>query len=113
MVSLSTAPTGSKRKLDFTYDYFGRRTQKIVSTNNGSSYVAQSTNRFVYDAWNVLAILDGGNNLLYSFRWGTDLSGTPQGAGGVGGLISMTVQSGSSAGTYFYACDANGNVAGL
>ena len=72
----------------------GRRIQKIVSTNSGSAWVVSYTNRFVYDGWNVVAILDGANNLLYTFTWGTDLSGTMQGAGGVGGLISMTVCSG-------------------
>ncbi len=38
MTSLSGAPTGSQLKLDFTYDYEGRRIQKIVSTWNGSQY---------------------------------------------------------------------------
>src|ERR1043166_1564664 len=113
MVSVTNAPTSSKRKLDFTYDYLGRRVQKIVSTNNGSSYVGQYTNRFVYDGWNVVAILDPGNGLLYSFRWGTDASGTMQDAGGVGGLISMTVHSGSLAGVYFYCYDGNHNVVAL
>jgi RHS repeat-associated protein len=70
------------------------------------------TNRFVYDGWNVVAILDGANKLLYSFMWGTDLSGSMQGAGGVGGAISMTVY-GTNAGTYFYCYDANGNVVAL
>src|SRR5208283_930270 len=60
-----------------------------------------------------VAILDGGNNLLYSFDWGLDLSGSLQGAGGVGGLISMTVPSGANAGTYFYCYDGNGNVVAL
>jgi RHS repeat-associated protein len=113
MVSLSSAPVGSKRKLDFTYDCFGRRSQKVISTNNGSSYVGQYTNKLIYDGWNVVAILDGGNNLLYSFRWGIDASGTSRGAGGVGGLISMTVHSGSLAGVYFYCLDGNHNVVGL
>ena len=45
--SLGGAPMASKFKLDFTYDYQGRRIQKLVSTNNGS-YVASYTNRFVY-----------------------------------------------------------------
>ena len=113
LTSLSSAPTASKYKLDFVNDYMGRRIQKIVSTNNGSSYVGSYTNKFVYDGWNVAAILDGGDNLLYSFTWGTDLSGSMQGAGGVGGLISMTVHSGTLAGTYFYCFDGNGNVAAL
>jgi RHS repeat-associated protein len=36
-----------------------------------------------------------------------------QGAGGVGGAISMTVYSGANTGTYFYCYDGNGNVAAL
>jgi RHS repeat-associated protein len=113
LTSLAGAPVASRYKLALTYDYTGRRIQKIVSTNNGSGYVASYTNKFVYDGWNVVAILDGANNLLYSFTWGLDLSGSPQGAGGVGGLISMKVCSGTNAGTYFYCYDGNGNVAAL
>ncbi len=113
MTSLSGSPSGSLLNLAFTYDYIGRRIQKIVSTNNGSGWVYSSTNRFVYDGWNVVAILDGGDNLVYSFVWGLDLSGSPQGAGGVGGLISMRVYSGANAGTYFYCYDGNGNVTAL
>jgi YD repeat-containing protein len=75
MTSLAGGPAGSLLKLDFAYDYMGRRIQKIVSTNNGSSYVPSYTNKFVYDGWNVVGILDGGNNLLYSFVWGLDVSG--------------------------------------
>jgi hypothetical protein len=36
-----------------------------------------------------------------------------QGAGGVGGLISMTVYSARNAGTYFYCYDGNGNVVAM
>ena len=111
--SFAGAPTGSKYQLNYTYDYQCRRVQKTVWTNNGSGYIASYTNRFLYDGWNVVAISDGYNNLLYTFTWGKDLSGTMQGAGGVGGLISMTVNSGSNAGTYFYCYDGNGNVASL
>jgi RHS repeat-associated protein len=111
--SLASAPSASKKKVDCAYDYKGRRIQKIVSTWNGSAYVAQSTNRFIYDGWNLVGVLDGNDSLLYSFQWGTDLSGTMQGAGGVGGLISMAVYSGTNAGTYFYSFDGNGNVAAL
>ncbi|MGE9269527.1 MAG: RHS repeat domain-containing protein, partial [Verrucomicrobiales bacterium] len=43
-----------------------------------------------------------------SFLWGQDLSGSMQGAGGVGGLLSVTDD---SSGDVFYATyDANGNV---
>jgi hypothetical protein len=52
MTSLSSGPAGSLLKLDFASDYMGRRIQKIVSTNSGSSYVPSYTNKFVYDGWN-------------------------------------------------------------
>jgi RHS repeat-associated protein len=113
MTSSGGAPTGSKYKLDLTYDYLGRRVQKIVSTNSGSSYVAAFTNKFIYDKWNIVAVLDGGNHMLYSFTWGSDLFGSIQGAGGIGGLIAMTVYSGVNTGIYFYSYDGNGNVTTL
>jgi len=57
MESSSAAPPPSKLKLEFAYDAKGRRIQKLVSTNNGSGYVAQYTNRFVYDGWNLVGVL--------------------------------------------------------
>jgi RHS repeat-associated protein len=73
----------------------------------------QSTNKFVYEASNLIATLSAESQLLSSYVWGLDLTGTPQGAGGVGGLLSMTVHSGPQAGTYFYNYDGNGNVQAL
>lgn len=110
---LTNAPDASRQRLDFAYDHQFRRVQKVLSAWSGSAYVAQSTNRYLYDGWNLVAILDSQSTLLCSFRWGTDLSGSLQGAGGVGGLLSMTVHQGTNAGTYFYCYDGNGNVAAL
>jgi RHS repeat-associated protein len=42
--------------------------------------------------------------------WGLDLSGSLQGAGGVGGLLAVTVAGGDDPGHYVAAYDANGNV---
>ena len=113
MQSVSSVPSAAKLKLDFVYDHQGRRTQKVVSTWNGSAYVPQSTNRFVYDGWNLAARLASDLGPLASFTWGLDLSGSMQGAGGVGGLLWMTIPSGTNAGSYFYAYDGNGNVMAL
>jgi len=68
-------------------DYQGRRIQKVVSTWNSSSssYVEEYTDNYAYDGWNCLAILNSSLSLLNSFLWGSDLSGSMQGAGGVGG----------------------------
>lgn len=59
------------------------------------------------------AVLDTNSSPVLSFSWGSDLSGTLQGAGGVGGLLSMTVHAGTNAGTYFYGYDGNGDVVAL
>jgi RHS repeat-associated protein len=106
---------GIRRALVFTYDYAGRRIQKDVFAWNPSTlaYEFSSQARFVYDGWNLLAVLDTNNAPQLSFTWGTDLSGTIQGAGGVGGLLAVTVHSGENAGTYLCTYDGNGNVAAL
>jgi RHS repeat-associated protein len=111
MTSLSTAPSGSQLQLAFTYDYMGRRIQKLVSTNNGS-YIGEYTNKYAYDAWNCLAILNPSLVLSNSFLWGSDLSGSPQGAGGVGGLIKVAYY-GAATTNCFVAYDGNGNVSAL
>jgi RHS repeat-associated protein len=112
-ISLTNAPIASMSSNLYTYDYMGRRIQKVVATNSGSGWVVSYINKFVYDGWNVVAILDASNNVLYTFTWGTDMSGSMQGAGGVGGLLSMTVCTGTNAGTYFPCYDGNGNVVAL
>ncbi len=88
-VSAITDP--GKRKLEFKYDYLGRRVYKLVRTFNGTSYTTVETElKFTYDGWNV--IWEGGTinatSVTRAYVWGLDLSGTFQGAGGVGGLLA-------------------------
>jgi RHS repeat-associated protein len=120
--SLASAPLASQKKVDCTYDFQGRRIQKIVSTNNGSAWIPVSTNRFVYDGWNLIAVLKGqslgapqqggGGCVVQSYTWGNDLSGSPQGAGGVGGLVGVNYQ-GNATTNCVPAFDGNGNLTAL
>ncbi len=112
MTSLSNGPAGSLLKLDFGYDFAGRRVQKLVWTNQvgTTNYVALYTNRFVYDGWNLVAVLNPNSSLAASFMWGLDVSGTPWGAGGVGGLLAENMV---GSGVQFVANDGMGNVAAL
>jgi hypothetical protein len=87
MVAPTAIPTGARYALNFTNDWQGRRTSKVVSNWTGSAWVAESTNKFLYDGWNLIAELDGTNGLLRSYVWGTDLSGTMQRAAAVGAGI--------------------------
>ena len=101
---------GPQISLKFEYDWQGRRIRKQVWPN--TSWSGNSTNdlRFVYDGWNLLAILDSQSAILQSFTCGLDLSGSLQGAGGVGGLLKETCLGIS---TNFLAYDGNGNVVAL
>ncbi|HWQ92306.1 MAG TPA: RHS repeat-associated core domain-containing protein [Clostridia bacterium] len=108
--SLSSAPAGSKRRLEFAYDFMGRRIWKKL-TNLDTSAITEE--RFLYDAWNLVAVLSPSSaTILKSFVWGTDLSGSFQGAGGVGGLLKVN-QVAAPASSSFVAYDGNGNVGAL
>jgi RHS repeat-associated protein len=119
MTALTTAPAAAKLKLAFSYDWMGRRIRKQVYTWNSttSAYNTTPTTNilFVYDGWNLLAELDANNSnaTLRTYRWGQDLSGSLQGAGGVGGLLSINSVSGGTTTTYDACYDGNGNITGL
>jgi RHS repeat-associated protein len=59
-----------------------------------------------------VAELAPNNSKIRSYLWGTDLSGSIQGAGGVGGLLEVSYY-GTSTTNCFPAFDGNGNVAAL
>jgi RHS repeat-associated protein len=79
----------------YAYDHQGRMVSKVV---NGSA------RRYLWDGYNIVA--DARTACTNWFVWGLDLSGSLQGAGGVGGLLAE-VKDGEP---YFAASDANGNV---
>ncbi len=91
----------ARKRLEFTYDHLSRRLRKLVRSAEGVAAGVASTNwpvtkdrRFIYDGWNMIAeidasITDGSLALFRSYAWGNDVSGTPQGAGGVGGLLMI------------------------
>jgi RHS repeat-associated protein len=75
--------------------------------------------KYVWDGWNLLAELDITDASVRTFAWGLDLSGSEQGAGGIGGLVlGWTRANGSLGGevngtggnTLRYVFDGNGNV---
>jgi len=113
METISSVPIQAKQKLVFSYDHQSRRIRKVVynwNTNTSQYYVGLDL-KFLYDAWNLIAELNGtNNNLICSYMWGSDLSGSMRGAGGVGGLVCINH---SQLGAQFPAYDGNGNVMGL
>jgi len=112
MTNVATIPNPQRKRLEFGYDHMNRRISKVVKTWNGSSFTSPVTNLFVYDGWNLLAELNTLHSSLCTYLWGQDLSGTMDGAGGVGGLL-MVARHGSPSTNCFVAFDGNGNVTAL
>jgi RHS repeat-associated protein len=81
---------------------------RFIYAWDDSAWVLADSRRFLYDQWNLIAEINDAGSAITTYAWGPDLSGTMQGAGGVGGLL--IVQSGST--SYYPAYDGNGNVLG-
>ncbi len=111
----NAVPAEHRLQLSFTYDWQGRRIAKLVKQWNpeDGTYQITSFRKFHYDGWNLICEQDEVTGMKISYTWGLDLSQSLQVAGGVGGLLWITVQAGPLAGTYSVHYDGNGNVIGL
>jgi RHS repeat-associated protein len=116
-------PPGSgpvKRQwVECAYDAQGRRIYKRVLTAEGMSttFILKQSVVFLYDGCNMIAEIDTTTSarLIRSYEWGLDVSGTMDGAGGVGGLLVLrthpsTINSQPSTGAHAPTYDGNGNV---
>ena len=91
----------------YAYDYKSRR---IARWNRDGI-----DERYLYQGWNLIAVYSPDENEpTQTFTWGKDLSGTFQGAGGVGGLLfAKNREHGIGNDAWIYHYDANGNVTEL
>jgi RHS repeat-associated protein len=112
MQTLADLPTNMPvARVEFDYDYMSRRVGKTVYEWGSNGWQEVSSAVFLYDAWNLIAEQKYKQTSAETnfFTFGLDLSGTLQGAGGIGGLVSAVL--GTNAVCYTY--DANGNVSEL
>jgi RHS repeat-associated protein len=93
----------------YTYDGLGRRVETKVSISG----TLTSDTLYVYDGRRVIEELDENYTTLRSYTRGLDLSGSLEGAGGIGGILGITLNTepGTLNASYFY--DGNGNVIDL
>lgn len=100
----------------FKYNGSGRRISKTVSTFDSGLWTSDAQTAFAYDGWNLVSEIrtHGSEVSTNSYVWGLDLSGSIQGAGGIGGLLSaFLTTTNQQQTTVFYCYDANGNVTDL
>jgi RHS repeat-associated protein len=96
MQAIAGVPVAGKLRLEFAYDYMGRRIQKkVYAWNVGTgTYQLQSTLKFVYDGWDLATELDGSGVLVRSYVRG-------------GGELLLV---NTSTNTYHVGSDGNQNV---
>ena len=90
----------------FAYDWKGRLVSRTVERNAGTE-----THAYFWDDWLLLRerVVDASNATNdIEYVWGPDFSGSFQGAGGIGGLLAVSV----GGDYYFPFCDQIGNVLG-
>ena len=87
--------SNNQHVVEYVYDHIGRMVQK---KSNGE------TVGYIWDGYNIIAEV-GAASTTYNV-WGLDLSGSMQGAGGVGGLLAVSRNGQLFAAAY----DANGNI---
>jgi RHS repeat-associated protein len=105
-------PVDGDFKLEYTYDYIGRRVKKTVYTYESDLWSLTSDILFLYDDWNVVKEITTDNGQPADAKyyvWGLDMSQSHQGAGGIGGLLAAV--EGSL--THYFYFDGNGNVGQL
>ena len=97
----------------FSYDgKMRRRIRKEFTWQNGT-WTQTNQVYYVYDGNLVIQERDINNLPTTTYTRGNDLSGSLEGAGGIGGLLARTSQSysdGPLSGNSFYHADGNGNI---
>ena len=107
-----------EKATEFLYDGLGRLRIRREYTYNPPSFLEEalwqldSETRYIYDGWRVTQERNGSGTPTVTYTRGTDLSGSLQGAGGIGGLLGRShgYSSGNWSTHNFYHADGNGNV---
>lgn len=110
----------------FAYDGLARKRIEQDFAWNGGAWTETNEVHYIYDGNLVLQERDANNEPLTTYTRGIDLSGTLQGAGGIGGLLARSdnqkivpailcpeYPNPQNVVTSYYFSDANGNITAL
>ena len=97
-------------QVEYAYDFMGRMVWKKVSIQDTTTqaWTPEKETIYTWDDFNIIAehiTTSAGSTTTYNV-WGLDLSGSLQGAGGIGGLLAVIKEDG----VYYPCYDANGNI---
>jgi len=98
---------------EFLYDAFGRKRILREKTWQTNQWVQTDETRYVCAGLLVLQERGADNQPRVTYTRGPDLSGDLDQAGGIGGLLAMTLHTPGDARHYYYHADGSGNVTAL
>ncbi len=116
---LTNVYVASAWKSEFRYDAFGRKRIQRDYAWQSSAWTLTNEVRYVYDGMLVIQERNVNNLPQVSYTRGNDLSGSLQGAGGIGGLLARTenvklLTPGSALNAHaYYHADGNGNITAM
>jgi len=113
---LITAEIPQQKRLEFVYDHHGRRRIKKVFSWDAQAqqWTLERETHFIWLDWLLLETRDVTHNRRTDYILGTDLSGSFQGAGGIGGILaSVTTDANGNTSHQCFLYDFNGNVVNL
>ena len=110
------APTSpADLRTEFVYDGRTRLRKRVDYTATGGfpySWAVSSETRYLYDGMRVIQERSSANTPTVSYTRGSDLTGSLEGAGGIGGLLARShgYSSGNWSTHNFYHADGGGNI---
>lgn len=111
---LTSVTVSNAWRSEFTYDGLMRRRKRVEYTWSAGTWLKTNEVRYVYDGRLPIQERDANNLPSVTHTRGNDLSGTLEGAGGIGGLLARTdaglLTLSSPSGHAYYHFDGNGNV---
>ena len=96
------SPTEGALAVINIYDHDNRRVVKRVERVHEDAWMLAETHTFVYEGNNIVferIVGADGSERIVEYFWGNDLSGSEQGAGGVGGLLAVSID-----GSFYFPC---------
>jgi RHS repeat-associated protein len=117
---LSTVSVAGQWRSEFAYDGLGRKRIEREYTWTGGAWQQTNEVRLVYDGMLVLQerhfdpqLSTNNPQQVVTYTRGLDLSGTRQGAGGIGGLLARSQHSTTNTQHAYYHSDGEGNITAL
>ncbi|MBC8242845.1 MAG: RHS repeat protein, partial [Verrucomicrobia bacterium] len=113
LISVESMSSWPYTRTEFEYDGKQRIRIRTEYQSSAGNWSFVSETRYIYDGMRVVEERNSSNQPTARYTRGLDLSGTLEGAGGIGGLLAMSVPNSGGWSHHYYHADGNGNITAL